>query len=77
MAAGYEGNDSYTKTIHIQQFFALPPEKQRELLKNAEEESQWLIHMVENLLTITRLGGEGETRLTTQPEAVEEVMVKS
>ena len=52
----------------------LPAEKQRELLKNAEEESQWLIHMVENLLTITRLGGEGETRLTTQPEAVEEVM---
>lgn len=30
--------------------------------------------MVENLLTITRLNGDGETRLITQPEAVEEVM---
>ena len=58
----------------LEQQETLPAEKQRELLKNAEEESRWLIHMVENLLTITRLGGEGETRLTTQPEAVEEVM---
>ena len=58
----------------LEQQDTLPREKQRELLKSAEEESEWLIHMVENLLTITRLGGDGETRLITQPEAVEEVM---
>lgn len=58
----------------LEQQDTLPPEKQRELLRSAEEESEWLIHMVENLLTITRLNGDGETRLITQPEAVEEVM---
>ena len=56
----------------LEQQDTLPPEKQRELLRSAEEESEWLIHMVENLLTITRLNGDGETRLITQPEAVEE-----
>ena len=58
----------------LEQQDTLPREKQRELLKSAEEESEWLIHMVENLLTITRLGSDGETRLITQPEAVEEIM---
>ena len=55
----------------------LPPEKQRELLQSAEEESKWLSRMVENLLTITRLGGDGETKLITRPEAVEEVMASA
>lgn len=58
----------------LEQQDTLPPEKQWELLRSAEEESEWLIHMVENMLTITRLNGDGETRLITQPEAVEEVM---
>lgn len=58
----------------LEQQETLPPEKQRELLQSAEEEADWLIHMVENLLTITRLNGDGETRIITQPEAVEEIM---
>ena len=33
--------------------------------------------MVENMLTITRLNGDGETRLITQPEAVEEIMASA
>lgn len=61
----------------LEQQDTLPPEKQRELLRSAEEESEWLIHMVENLLTITRLNGDGETRLITQPEAVEEIMASA
>ena len=61
----------------LEQQDTLPPEKQRELLLNAEEEANWLIHMVENMLTITRLNGDGETRLITQPEAVEEIMASA
>lgn len=61
----------------LEQQDTLPPEKQRELLRSAEEESKWLIRMVENLLTITRLGGDGETKLITRPEAVEEVMASA
>ena len=61
----------------LEQQETLPQEKQRELLLNAEEEANWLIHMVENMLTITRLNGDGETRLITQPEAVEEIMASA
>ena len=61
----------------MEQQETLPQEKQRELLLNAEEEANWLIHMVENMLTITRLNGDGETRLITQPEAVEEIMASA
>ena len=30
----------------------LTPQQRRELLKNANEEAQWLIHIVENLLSV-------------------------
>lgn len=59
----------------LEQQETLPPQKQQQLLTDAYKESQWLIHMVENLLTVTRIYGEGEQgSLTTQPEAAEEVM---
>ncbi len=48
----------------LEQQETLPQEKQRELLLNAEEEANWLI-------------GDGETRLITQPEAVEEIMASA
>ena len=42
------------------------------LLTNINEDSQWLYHMVENLLSVTRLNSEGAS-LKKQPEAAEEV----
>ncbi len=51
----------------------IPPGKQRELLTEARNESQWLIRMVENLLSITRMGGR-EARLVKTPEAAEEII---
>ena len=44
------------------------------LLKNANEEAQWLIHIVENLLSITRIGAGEDARVTKTPEAAEEVI---
>lgn len=49
------------------------PEESRRLLRNSEEESRWLIHMVENLLAATRIGGEG-FRLRKDWEAAEEII---
>ena len=49
------------------------PEKQRELLTQVQEESRWLINMVENLLSITRMNN-GNALLSKQPEVVEEVV---
>ena len=49
-------------------------EKQKEeLLQNIKEEAQWMVRMVENLLSITRMNDEG-TRLTTQEELAEEIV---
>lgn len=44
------------------------------LLTGAIEDSQWLIRMVENLLTVTRIDENGTARLKKQPEIAEEVV---
>ncbi len=46
---------------------------QRELLRGVRDESEWLIRMVENLLSITRFGGEA-ANLSRVPAAAEELM---
>lgn len=52
---------------------SLPGESRRELLESIKDDSQWLIRMVENLLSITRVGGE-RASIQKSPEAVEEVV---
>lgn len=47
--------------------------EQRELLEDVRNEAQWLIRVVENLLSITRMG-DGQARISTIPEAAEEVL---
>ncbi|MBE6828979.1 MAG: two-component sensor histidine kinase, partial [Ruminococcaceae bacterium] len=43
------------------------------LIANIQEESQWLIRMVENLLSVTRIN-ENASNLVKNPEAAEEVV---
>lgn len=47
--------------------------EQRELLEAARSEAQWLIRVVENLLSITRIG-EDQAHITKDLEAAEEVL---
>lgn len=51
----------------------LTDEQKEELLLNIKEEAQWMVRMVENLLSITRMNDEG-TRLTTHEELAEEIV---
>lgn len=51
----------------------LSDREQRELLENAREEAQWLIRVVENLLSITRMG-DTQARISKDPEPAEEVL---
>ena len=60
--------------VLLEQDDTLTPQQRRELLKNANEEAQWLIHIVENLLSITRIGAGEDVRVTKTPEAAEEVI---
>ena len=47
--------------------------EQQAFLEDAREEAQWLVRLVENLLSITRIGGTGAP-LATQEEAAEEIL---
>ena len=51
----------------------LPPQQKTALLRNVRSEAQWLIRMVENLLSITRMG-DGTARLSKELEDAEEVL---
>lgn len=51
----------------------LSREEQRELLEDARDEAQWLIRVVENLLSITRMG-DARAQLSKSPEAAEEIL---
>lgn len=51
----------------------LSSQEQRELLENAREEAQWLVRVVENLLSITRMGGD-RVSLAKEPEPAEEIL---
>ncbi len=55
---------------------ALPPEKQRELLADVNADAQWLLRMIENQLTITRIQGE-TAPLHTETEVVEDVLAEA
>lgn len=48
-------------------------ENQLELIRDIREEAQWLIRIVENLLSVTRINGE-DARINTDMEVVEEVI---
>ena len=59
--------------VLLEQENTLTPEQRHELIRNANEEAQWLIRIVENLLSITRIGGD-EAKVNKTPEAAEEII---
>ena len=52
------------------------PEQKRRLLEDVNEDAQWLIRMVENLLSITRMSN-GQARIEKDCEAAEEIVAVS
>jgi len=52
---------------------SLPEEEKNRLLTDIQNDADWLIRMIENLLSITRIG-EGPTNLNKQMEPLEEVI---
>ena len=53
----------------------LTDEQKRSLLRDVNEDAQWLIRMVENILSITRISGED--RLNVDYEAAEEILAEA
>lgn len=52
----------------------LTAEERRPLLADAKLDAEWLLSMVENLLSITRIGGDGTPNLHKELHAAEEVV---
>lgn len=55
---------------------AFSDEQRRRLLTDVNEDAQWLIRMVENLLSITRMSGE-QAKIEKECEAAEEIVAVS
>lgn len=66
---GIIGNSS----LFLERQENLNTEEQKELVENIYNDSNWLLNMVENLLTITRIRGDN-LKITTNSESVEEVI---
>ena len=57
----------------MENYDALSREQQLKLLGEVRDDAQWLIRMVENLLSVTRIDG-GKTRISKQPVVLEELI---
>lgn len=55
---------------------AIGEETGRKMLRDIQQDAEWLIHMVENLLSVTRISG-GMTKLQKQDEIAEEVVAEA
>lgn len=62
---------SSTALLEEQQSFS--PEQQHTMLRGIREDSQWLIRMVENLLSITRIDS-GKVKIEKTPIALDELL---
>ncbi len=57
----------------IENYDSLNKEQQLKLLAEMRQDSEWLIRMVENLLSVTRIDG-GKVQLTKRPTVLEELI---
>jgi len=57
----------------IENYDSLKKEQQIKLLKEINEDAEWLIHMVENLLSVTRIDGE-KVQVVKAPAVLEELI---
>lgn len=57
----------------LENFDSLSTQQQIKLLKDVQEDSQWLIRMVENLLSVTRIDGQ-KVRLSKTDTVLEELI---
>lgn len=46
----------------------------RVLINDAKDDAEWLINIMENILSITRIGADAAPKIHTEPQALEEVI---
>ena len=63
-----------SSSSYLENYADLSEEERTELVGNIKEDSQWLLNMVENLLTVTRIKDNDIDKVKKSPEVVEEVV---
>lgn len=63
-----------SSSSYLENYPELSDEERTELISNIKEDSQWLLNMVENLLTVTRIDDNSTDKVKKSPEVVEEVI---
>lgn len=60
-------------SVLIENYDALSPQRQLKMLEEIRKDSEWLIRMVENLLSVTRIDGE-KVQVIKTPTVLEELI---
>lgn len=63
-----------SSSSYLENYGDLTDEERMELIGNIRDDSQWLLNMVENLLTVTRISDSPVNKVGKSPEIVEEVV---
>lgn len=63
-----------SSSSYLENYAELSETERMELVANIGEDAQWLLNMVENLLTVTRIKDDGSDKVKKSPEVVEEVI---
>lgn len=65
-----------SSNVVLEQYDELRDEEKKELVEHVREDAQWLVRLVENILSITRIN-DGVVRLKKEPELAEEIVAEA
>ena len=63
-----------SSSSYLENYRSLSEADRLELVSNIREDSEWLLNMVENLLTVTRINDSADNKVKKSSEVVEEVV---
>lgn len=65
-----------SSNVVLEQYDTLSDEEKKELVEHVREDAQWLVRLVENILSITRIN-DGVIQLKKYPEVAEEIVAEA
>lgn len=65
-----------SSAVVLENYDQLGDAEKKELIENVREDAQWLMRLVENILSVTRIR-DGEVRIVKEPEAAEEIAAEA
>lgn len=66
-----------SSNVYLENEAMMTDANKREMVEHISEDAHWLLNMVENLLSVTRINADGSTKVNTSLEPVEEVLAEA